>query len=136
MCVLSIKVPIPKKSGNLSYAPRNCAIRVRTHLFRVLHFSFYATETHRYSSSIDNINKEKIEKIDVRSVICSYHKIIFDSVKVLSWWPQINNLQQGIFMSNSEQHKVNCIPGYKNKISRSLLFVGRLLLSFYFSIDS
>ena len=24
MCVLSIKLPVRKKSGNLSYAPRNC----------------------------------------------------------------------------------------------------------------
>ena len=28
MCVLSIKVPIRKKSGNLSYAPRNCFISI------------------------------------------------------------------------------------------------------------
>ena len=26
MCVLSIKVPIRKKAGNLSYAPRTCSI--------------------------------------------------------------------------------------------------------------
>ena len=29
MCVLSIKVPIQKKSGNLSYAPRTCVLSVK-----------------------------------------------------------------------------------------------------------
>ena len=32
MCVLSIKVPIRKKSGNLFNDPRTCHICIRTHM--------------------------------------------------------------------------------------------------------